>query len=590
MKKIVSAILCMCIPFGFLLAQSVVNDPIMASDIAIHVGPLLTKNNFVDAEIPQYPIIVNPGAYVPNQLLVMLRPDVVMGELEEKFASKGFVIVTALNNAKSMRIWTLTFSDGTNLDLALATAKKFNEIQLAQYNHYVAHRTTIPNDVEFGLMWDMNNTGQTGGTPDADIDAPEAWDITTGGMTAQGDTIVVAVIDAGFDLFHQDLNFKKNYGEIPNNGIDDDNNGYIDDFDGWNAYNSNGAIISDLHGTHVCGTVGAKGNNGFGVAGVNWGVKIMPIMGSDGTEAQVVEAYTYIFDSRKLYNNTNGLKGAFVVSTNSSFGVDLGQPSAYPLWCAMYDSMGVVGILSAAATANQNWNIDAVGDIPTACSSNFMLAVTNTTSTDVKYSNAGYGTTTIDIGAPGTQIESTIPGNGYGSLTGTSMASPHIAGAVALMYAAGCSQMITDYKNKPDSVALVVRNFLLSSVDPNVSLNGKCTSNGRLNLYNALMAVQTYDCSPSATVNDIENNISVLEMFPNPAYQTIHISFSAMIEGKSYINFVNMLGQTVLAFPENILKGNNMFQLDISVLPSGVYFVQVNCGDVSSRAYRLVVE
>jgi hypothetical protein len=324
------------------------------------------------------------------------------------------------------------------------------------------------------------------------------------------------------------------------------------------------------------------------VTGVNWGVKIMPVMGSDGTEAQVVEAYTYVFDARKLYNTTNGAQGAFVVSTNSSFGVDMGQPSQYPLWCAMYDSMGVVGILSAAATANQNWDIDQVGDIPTACSSIFMLAVTNTTRNDVKTTSAGYGAQTIDLGAPGTQVESTIPGNNYGSLSGTSMASPHVAGAVALMYAAGCSQMITDYKAHPDSIAILMRNYLLSSVDPNTSLQGICTSNGRLNLYNALLAVQTYDCT--LHVSEIPGEISVAGIFPNPANETTAIIFDSPIQREGSIMLTNALGQSVKNIPVNILAGKNKTQIDLKDLAPGIYFVQLNCGGVLSAAMRIVVE
>ncbi|CAN5407036.1 hypothetical protein BH09BAC5_BH09BAC5_14790 [soil metagenome] len=550
-------------------------------------GQMNSYNQFISAEIPQYPVIVNPGAYVSNQLLVMLQPDVVIGELEQQFSDKGFVIISEKNNSVSMRIWTFSFPEGTDIAKALVLAKSFPQIQMAQFNHYVSHRVNIPNDAEFGLLWNMNNTGQFGGTPDADIDAPEAWDITTGGLTAQGDTIVVAVIDAGFDLVHQDLNFKKNYGEIPNNGIDDDNNGYIDDFDGWNAYNSNGNIVSDLHGTHVSGIAGARGNNSVGVVGVNWGVKIMPVMGSDGTESQVVEAYTYVLDARKLYNSTNGVQGAFVVSTNSSFGVDLGQPSQYPLWCAMYDSMGVAGILSAAATANQNWDIDQVGDIPTACSSIFLLSVTNTDRGDVKNSSAAYGAATIDIGAPGTQVESTTPGNNYGSLTGTSMASPHVAGAVALMYAAGCNQMITDYKNKPDSVAILVRNYLLSSADPNVSLNGKCTSNGRLNLYNALLAVQTYDCTPQSIAET--NGILLNGIFPNPAHENVTVNFSAAESKEGKISITNTLGQIVKTLPVNYSAGNNQVTINVEDLPAGIYFVNFNNGSMNAATFRLII-
>ena len=175
----------------------------------------------------------------------------------------------------------------------------------------------------------------------------------------------------------------------------------------------------------------------------------------------MVEAYGYVLEQRTRYNQSNGLHGAFVVSTNSSFGVDYGQPASYPLWCAMYDSMGVQGILSAAATANLNINIDVQGDIPTACPSNYLLAVTNTTRNDVRNSGAAYGLTTIDLGAPGTDVYSTFPGNTYGNLTGTSMATPHVAGAIGLMYAAACPTFIAACKTQPGPMALQIKQYLL---------------------------------------------------------------------------------------------------------------------------------
>lgn len=547
-------------------------------------------NPFVSiGDVQAYSVIAHPGAYVPNQLLVMLQPGVVMGELEEQFAVNGFTITQTKNSSATLRVWTLTFADGTHIEDALKVAKTFPQIEMAQFNHYVARRVNVPNDAQFSAMWDMDNTGQSGGTPDADIDAPEAWDITTGGLTVQGDTIVVAVIDGGFSLSHQDLNFWKNYAEIPGNNIDDDNNGYIDDVNGWNAYNSSGNMASDNHGTHVAGTVGAKGNNTVGVAGVNWGVKVMPVMGSDQTESVVVEAYTYVLDQRRIYNQTNGAQGAFVVSTNASFGVDQGQPASYPIWCAVYDSLGAAGILNAGATANANWNIDAVGDIPTACASNFMIAVTNTTRTDARNSSAAYGATTIDLGAPGTQITSTLPNNSYGTMTGTSMASPHVAGAIGLMYAAGCQQLITDYKAHPDSVALIMRGYLLSSVDPIAALSGITTSGGRLNLYNALLAVQTY-CSTTSTVGETQQPNSISGIFPNPANETAQVVFNAANDGACELVVTDVLGRQVMTQQQEMTKGKNAMLLNVQALPAGVYFVNVVSGGQVSNAMRLVVE
>ena len=164
--------------------------------------------------------------------------------------------------------------------VALKEIKENPWVQHAQYDHYITKRQTFPDDPSFSSQWGMHNTGQSGGLEDADIDAPEAWDLTTGGVNALGDEIVVAIVDGGCLLSHSDLNDNLwiNEDEIPGNGIDDDNDGYVDDINGWNAYNSNGSISSDGHGTHVAGIVGAEGNNGSMVAGVNWDVKLMIIM------------------------------------------------------------------------------------------------------------------------------------------------------------------------------------------------------------------------------------------------------------------------------------------------------------------------
>ena len=165
-----------------------------------------------------------------------------------------------------MNIWLLSFDTGLiTSEAALSNIRESSLVKLAQFNHFFTLRDNFPDDPHFEEQWALHNTGQTGGKPDADLDAPEAWNITTGGTTSLGDEIVIAIIDNGFDLEHEDLDFWKNVNEIPNNGIDDDNNGYIDDYDGWNAYESNGNIPSDFgvtHGTAVTGVAGATGDYG----------------------------------------------------------------------------------------------------------------------------------------------------------------------------------------------------------------------------------------------------------------------------------------------------------------------------------------
>ena len=370
-------------------------------------------------------------------------------------------------------------------------------------------RRNIPDATQFNQQWALQNTGQSGGTIDADIDAPEAWDLSTGGVTPLGDTIVVAIVDGGMLLTHADLipNLWTNWGEIPGNGIDDDNNGYIDDIHGWNAYSSNGSIPSDGHGTHVAGIVGAKGNNGNYVSGVNWDVKLMALGGSSGTTSIVLEAYGYILDQRAIYDSTGGASGAFVVATNSSFGVNNADcnSATYSLWNDMYNAMGQYGILSCGATMNNNSNVDVTGDVPTGCESDYMVSVTNTTRNDSKNSGAAYGATTIDLGAPGTQILSTYTGGGTSSLSGTSMASPHVAGAIGFMHASMSSGLASFYRSSPDQGAIIIKQIILDGTDQLASLNGITVSGGRLNLYNSAVLSMEYLAADSLDPNPITN-------------------------------------------------------------------------------------
>ncbi len=362
-------------------------------------------------------------------------------------------------------------------------------IRYVQANHRLSLRETFPDDLYFPDQWNLNNTGQTGGVEDADIDAPEAWDFAKGNLTVFGDTIVMAIIDDGFYLNHDDLNFFKNYHEIPGNGMDDDGNGFIDDYDGWNAYDHNGNIRIRDHGTHVSGIAGAVADNEIGVSGVTWGGKILPVSGTEEVEATLVECYDYVLIMRKLYEQTNGEKGAFVVSTNLSWGVNNGDPDDFPIWCAIYDSLGAYGILSAGATANANYNIDEVLDMPTACDSPFLITVTNTTDDDEKHVSAGYGATTIDLGAPGTAIYNTRQGNTYGFKSGTSMSTPHITAAVAVLFSAADEALMNRYKNDPATISLLFKDAILSTTDTVETLLGSSVSGGRLNLANAVQYI-----------------------------------------------------------------------------------------------------
>ena len=420
----------------------------------------------------------NSDTYVENEFIIWLEQGV---DATQFAANSNEGIVPKRLLSKRLNIWLFEIATDRveQRSMKMSNLSKSANIKHIQNNHTnISLRAITPNDTYYNQQW-----------APAIIGLPEVWDkFATGGITADSDEIVVAVIDGGFDINHEDLSFWKNIYDIPNNGIDDDNNGYIDDYHGWNAYNHTGNIVVDSHGTHVAGIVGAIGNNNKGVSGVNWNVKVLPVCGSALTinEATVVEAYSYVLEMRALYNETNGQKGAFIVAANSSFGDDRKDPNNFPVWCSMYDELGSVGILSCAATANGNWNVDIEGDMPTACSSPFLISVTSTTSANVKDTNAGYGINTIDIGAPGTNIYSTFPSNTYGNNAGTSMAAPQVAGVIALMYAAMPQGMIQTYKSNPANFALSVKQHLLDGADRISSLNG-LVATGRLNAYAAVM-------------------------------------------------------------------------------------------------------
>lgn len=394
--------------------------------------------------------------------------------------------------SERLDIYLLTFNQNwvSPFDM-LKAVKESPYIEEAQFNHLVTRRETVPNDPQLNQQWHHVNNGGGGGTADADIDSDLAWDITTGGVTALGDEIVVCVIEGG-NLNHPDLspNAWVNEQETPGNGIDDDGNGYVDDYLGWNvSSNTDGGVLQGGHGTQVFGMIGAKGDNSLGVVGANWDVKMMSVAGENlGNEASVVAAYTYPLVMRELYDETNGASGAFVVATNASWGINGGNPDNSPLWCGVYETLGEAGILSCGATANNNVNIDNVGDLPTACPSPYMVSVTATNNNDVR-TFSGYGVNTIDVGAPGADVVTTSGTNGYGATSGTSFASPLTAGVIALLYSAPCPSLIQIAKADPQMGADLIMEALYEGVDIIPNLINEVSTGGRINAYNSLMHI-----------------------------------------------------------------------------------------------------
>ena len=330
---------------------------------------------------------------------------------------------------------------------------------------FVIAPTLTPNDSSYSQLWGLSNTGQSGGVVDVDIDAPEAWNITTGSRS-----VVIGVIDSGVDVSHPDLaaNIWRNPGEIPGNGIDDDRNGFIDDVSGWDfVSNDNTPQDGDGHGTHVAGTIGAVGNNGRGVVGVNWEVSILPLKFLDdsgsGSTAAAIAAINY---ATALRNS-----GVNIVATNNSWGGG-GFSTALQTAISRHNDAGIVFV---AAAGNESTNNDAIPSYPANYNLPNVISVAAIDRSDQLASFSNYGRTTVDLAAPGVSIYSTTPGNSYATYSGTSMASPHVAGVVGLLAAAN-----------PAATVAEIRAALFDTVVPVAGLAGRMVTGGRLNAAAAL--------------------------------------------------------------------------------------------------------
>ena len=470
--------------------------------------------------------------------------------------------------SESVKIWHLGFDDAIDEKTLLKILQSHPSVSAAQFNHFVQLRdvTTLPNDPSFPNQWHLQNTGQNGGTAGADIQAPLAWDITKGGMTTNGDTVVVAIIDDGFDPSHPDIapNHWYNWKEIPNNGIDDDRNGFVDDFAGWNTVTNSDVITGGSHALKVSGVVGAVGNNGRGVSGVNWKVKLMSIK-SGGSEAEIVAAYNYALTMRRLYNQTNGKKGAFVVASNSSFGVANLFATDAPLWCAMYDSLGNVGVLNVGATANTNTNVDIDGDLPSTCQSDLLIVVTSSDQKDMKFFSAGYGLKNVDVAAPGTSILTTGINGSYGTDEGTSFSCPMVTGIAALAYATSCADFTNFAKTNPRAAALQIKDWILKSVDVKPDFQGKTVTGGRVNAFKTLQKVMAYcgTCQQAGAVKVSTTLVKASISLTNQANSTVSLQYRK----KGATDWLPVSAQPPLSI--NGLEGCTEYELEVKTICSG---------------------
>ncbi|WKZ56542.1 MAG: S8 family peptidase [Bdellovibrionota bacterium] len=340
--------------------------------------------------------------------------------------------------------------------------------------NYIVTADVEPNDPYFFNTWGLHNSG------DVDINAPAAWDITTGSRA-----VAVGVIDTGILTSHPDLsaNIWTNPDEIPENGLDDDGNGYIDDIHGINAITNSGLLIDDHgHGTHVAGTIGAEGDNGRGLPGVSWavtliGAKFLSANGS-GSTANAVKCVDYL-TALKL------LKGIDIVASNNSWG---GGGYSIALHQAIQRAHAA-GILFVAAAGNNGRDNDAIPRYPTGYDVDNIISVASLQKAGTLSSFSNYGATSVDIAAPGSAIVSSYLNNNYASLSGTSMAAPHVSGLLALMRSVDGVSTHTELRNR-----------LFMTVRTLDALAGKVSTGGVADAHAALLSiVGTPTATPTAT-------------------------------------------------------------------------------------------
>ena len=448
---------------------------------------------------------VEQAQYVPGEVIVKFHDSASQATVAAAHALAGGQTIKSFT-AGVDRLHHLKLGKGENVEDALAKLRQSPAVEYAEPN-YLRQVSAIPNDTQFTSLWGLRNTGQTvngtGGTADVDIDAPEAWDITTGSSN-----VIIGVIDTGIAYDHPDLaaNIWKNPGEIPNDGIDNDGNGLVDDVFGYD-FGSGDSDPMDLfgHGTHVAGTIGAIGNNNSGVTGVMQRVKLMALKaGGAGnllTTDAIAQAFTYAIS-----------KGARVI--NASF---TGLPCSKTEHAAL-SLANTKGVMVLAAAGNDNLNndktfvfpagysVDTSPDCGPALPNVISVAAINQTGAKAGFSN--FGASSVQIAAPGVNINSTNPGtpnatNDYESLSGTSQATPHVTGVVGLLLSVN-----------PNLPVAQIRNAILNTGDVSPLLNGKVwvSSGRRLNAFNALNSI-----APTFTVMVAKNGTGTGTVASTPA-------------------------------------------------------------------------
>ena len=416
--------------------------------------------------------VSEPG-YVPGEALVRYRPQASRARRDAIIAERGAKVLRRLD---AVNVDHVVLPAG--VDITAAARLLGDADVLSVEPNYLRDLVAGPNDPYYvnGNLWGLKK-----------IQAEAAWLLTTGSTD-----IVVANLDTGVNYAHPDLaaNMWRNSGEVPANGVDDDRNGYVDDVYGIDTANNDSDPMDDHgHGTHTAGTIGGVGNNGTGVVGINWKVRILPCKffkaTGSGSDADAIECFNYIVALKK--------KGVNVRVSSNSWGSLRDATGSFPQALKdAIDAAGAAGIINVFAAGNNGYNIDSKPFDPASFTSASIVTVAASDSADNRASFSNYGATAVDLAAPGVSIVSSTV-SGYGAMSGTSMATPHVAGAAALLAA-----------SNPTLTVAGLKSLMMTSVDPLAQWSGVVASGGRLNLFTAALDAGG-DIAPTATLTSPVN-------------------------------------------------------------------------------------
>ena len=458
---------------------------------------------------------------VPGEILVCFRentPAAKAGAQLELAVAGGRaeipIAVERLAGIELVRGLRLARVAAADTERAIEELRARPDVIYAEPN-YIRYATRTPDDPRYPEMWGLKNTGQLStsggnpGMPGNDIRAEQGWDITTGSKD-----VVVGIIDEGIDINHEDLsaNIWTNPGETPNNGVDDDANGFVDDVNGWDFAHNDNTVFDyteptyppssnysgdvDDHGTHVAGTIGAQGNNGKGVVGVNWQVSLMSLKfltgpEGSGTSADLLKAYGYAKAMRELWSSSGGSRGANIRVLNNSYGGGGFSQAELEAIRGLADA----GILFVVAAGNEGRNNDMFPTYPSSYISSNVISVAASAGGGYRANFSNFGPGTVQMTAPGEHILSTTPRNTYKFFSGTSMATPHVAGSAALLCAAF-----------PDISMSKLRSSLLYSgyvTNWQYSYNFPISTGRSADVSSALQGVNSSDTTSPGPVNNI---------------------------------------------------------------------------------------